>query len=128
MPFNQEISKDSMGKPFDVSAGGAIVCKHGVLINIRIYPIHQQIFQMSVPKELWVLRSASNKTVPQQGVGHEESVSNLKWMDVIYQNGCASRPLVIDGMAYNKYIKTPLTPRIRNIVILRNLYFRKKKQ
>ena len=49
--FNPEINRDSLGKPSDVSVGGALNWKHGVL-NIRICLIGQQIYQTSAATKL----------------------------------------------------------------------------
>ena len=38
--FNPEINRDCLREPSDVSVGGELIWKHGVLINIRIYLIH----------------------------------------------------------------------------------------
>ena len=58
-PFNPQINKDSLGKPSDMSVGGALIWKDGVVINIRIYLICKQIYQMSAATKLAVSRSES---------------------------------------------------------------------
>ena len=63
-------SRDSLRKPSGVSVGGVLIWKHGVLSNIKIYLIRQQIYQTRAPTKHGVSRLASQYT-PRQGLGHD---------------------------------------------------------
>ena len=64
-PFDLQINSDSLGKLYDMLVGEALIWKHGVSINIRIYLLRQQICQASArPHNLWSLNQNHNKAAP----------------------------------------------------------------